>query len=330
MTDPRFYPTPVPISLRKIADLFGACCHDENKSIQGINTLEDATADEIAACFDKKSIPLLQLTQAGACFVNTETMPYVPKGTIALEVINPRAAFAKLGYLFYPNVRYPHTEEGRSQSDIHPSASIGLNVFIGRGVEIGENTIVASGSYIGVGVKIGRNCRIYDNVTLIKTIVGNDASIHSGCRIGSEGFGFLHDGSELIDIPHLGRVLVKDNVRIGANTTIDRGVLGDTVIGDCCRIDNLVQIAHNVHLGRGCVIVSQVGIAGSTHIGDFSVLAGQVGIAGHLKIGRQVTVAAQSGVTKDIQDGEKMAGSPAVPLRQWHRQVLYVSKAIKK
>lgn len=330
MPDSRFYPVPRTVSLKDITDFLGVEESSHSCKIKGVNDLENAGTAEIAACFDKKSLPLLRASQAGACLVTEEMVSHVPSHIIPLVVKNPRAAFAKIGHLFYPAASQLNLQDERGKAHIHPSVSIGLNVVVGKGAEIGENTIIGPGAYIGEGVKIGKNCRIYDNVTVLKAIIGDNVSIHSGARIGSEGFGFVQDGSDLIDIPHLGRVLIKNNVRIGANTTIDRGVLGDTVIGEFCRIDNLAQIAHNVHLGRGCVIVSQVGIAGSTHIGDFSILAGQVGIAGHLKIGNHVTIAAQSGVMKDISDGEKVGGSPAVPLREWHRQVLYLSKVIKK
>jgi UDP-3-O-[3-hydroxymyristoyl] glucosamine N-acyltransferase len=330
MPDPRFYQKPQTISLQRIADFLGVSCPDEQKKISGVNSLEEATEEDIAVCFDKKSLASLQTTHAGVCLVTQEFLSYVPKGTTALCVKNPRLSFAKVGHFLYPNTKNINVREGKGESQIHSSALISSTAFIGKGVEIEENTVIGANAHIGDGVKIGKNCHIHDNVTLMKTIIGNHVAIHSGARIGSEGFGFVNEGREVVDIPHLGRVLIKDNVRIGANTTIDRGVLGDTLIEEYCRIDNLVQIAHNVHLGKGCIIVAQVGISGSTQVGSFSIVAGQAGVTGHLKIGERVTIAAQSGVMRDIQDGETVGGSPAVPIREWHRQVIYLSKVIKK
>lgn len=330
MTKPRFYKTPSPVSLQKILTLLNIPCPSEDLTITGINTLEEAGPQEMAACFDKKALSALTLTKAGVCFVTEEFASAVPSSTLALCVNNPRFMIAKVGHFLYPEVRSVEVKEGREGATISSSASIASTAFIGHGASIGDHTHIGPGAYIGADVQIGAHCRIHDNVTLTHAIVGDHVHVHSGARIGSAGFGFVHEGMEIVDIPHLGRVVIQGRVRIGANTTIDRGVFGDTFIGEGTHIDNLVQIAHNVHLGKGCIIVSQVGISGSTHIGDFSVVAGQAGIIGHLRIGKKVTIAAQSGVIRDIADGETVGGSPAVPIREWHRQVLYLSKAIKK
>src|SRR3989344_198152 len=330
MPDTRFYPKPSLVSLKEITDFLGISCPEEKKKISGINTLEEATEGEIVACFDKKAISALHLTKAGVCLVSEDLLDAVPTTIISLCVKNPKVSFAKVAHFLYPHARTVSINEGRQESKISNSASVAATAFIGKVVEIGDHTVIGAGAYVGDGVKLGNNSCIHDHVSLMKTIIGNGVHVHSGARIGGEGFGFANEGAELVDIPHLGRVVIKDNVRIGANTTIDRGVLGDTLIEENCRIDNLVQIAHNVHLGKGCIIVSQVGISGSTQIGDFSILAGQVGLAGHLKIGKHVTIAAQSGVMRDIPDGETVGGSPSMPIRDWHRQVIYLSKIIKK
>lgn len=330
MTHPQFYKTPTPVSLHKILTLLNVACPAVDLTITGINTLEEAGAQEMAACFDKKALSALAGTKAGACFVTEEFVSAVPSSTQALCVKNPRFMLAKAGHFLYPEVRSVNATEGRESCAISSSASIAPTAFIGKGASIGAHTHIGPGVCVGEGVQIGAHCRIHDNVTVTHAVIGDHVHVHSGARIGSAGFGFVHEGMEIVDIPHLGRVVIKSHVRIGANTTIDRGVFGDTFIGDGTHIDNLVQIAHNVHLGKGCIVVAQVGISGSTHMGDFSIIAGQAGIAGHLKIGKKVTIAAQSGVMRDIADGETVGGTPAVPIREWHRQVLYLSKAIKK
>ncbi|MDC0348999.1 UDP-3-O-(3-hydroxymyristoyl)glucosamine N-acyltransferase [Alphaproteobacteria bacterium] len=328
MPDIRFYKQPEKISLKEIASHIGISC-PEDFQVSGVSALEEAGKEDLAACFDKKMLPSLEKTKAGACIVSKDLLSYVPIHVIALCVKNPRLSFAKAALLLYPHHGL-ETGDKEGERSFPSTSSIASSAFIGKGVEIGEGTVIGPGSYIGAGVKIGKHCKIYDNVTLLKSIIGDSVSIHSGARVGSEGFGFVNEGPHIIDIPHLGRVLIKNNVRIGANTTIDRGVLGDTLIEEGCRIDNLVQIAHNVHLGKFCVVVSQVGISGSTVVGDFSVLAGQAGIAGHLKIGTGVTVAAKSGVMRDIKDGSTVSGMPAMPIREWYRQVIHLSKVIKK
>jgi len=325
--DIRFYKQPKKISLKEIASHIGASC-EEDLQISGVNTLEEARKTDLAACFDKKMIPLLEKTKAGSCIVPKEFLSHVPSHVTPLCAKNPRFSFAKATRFLYSHTLGIEDKEG--ERSFPSEASIADSAFIGKGVEIGEGTAIGHGAYIGAGVKIGKNCKIYDNVTLLKSIIGDSVSIHSGARVGSEGFGFVNEGSHIIDIPHLGRVLIKNNVRVGANTTIDRGVLGDTLIDEGCRIDNLVQIAHNVRLGKGCIVVSQVGISGSTVVGDFSILAGQAGLAGHLKIGKGVTIAGQSGVMRDVEDGATVSGMPAVPIREWYRQVIHLSKIIKK
>lgn len=330
MTDSRFYKTPVPVSLKQVVGFLGVSCPSVEKTIIGINTLEEATDQEVAACFDKKSLPFLSSTKAGVCLVLEEFSSFVPPSTLCLSVKNPRFMLAKIGHFLYPTIRDIEIIDQRHEAFLSRSALIAPTAFIGKGAVVGDHSQIGPGVHIGEGVQVGAHCRIHDNVTLLKTIVGDHVHIHSGARVGSEGFGFVNEGPEILDIPHLGRVIIKDGVRIGANTTIDRGVFGDTLIEESTRIDNLVQIAHNVHLGKGCIIVSQVGISGSTHIGDFSIVAGQAGLTGHLKIGKKVTIAAQSGVMRDIPDGETVGGTPAVSIREWHRQVLYLSKVIKK
>ena len=190
---------------------------------------------------------------------------------------------------------------------------------------------IGAGSHIGKGVILGNHCYIHPQNSITHAILGNHVTIHSGARIGQDGFGFATSKTgQHITVPQLGRVLIGDHVNIGANVCIDRGSTTDTIIGDGCRIDNLVQIAHNVQMGKGCIIVSQVGISGSTKLGDFVVLGGQVGMAGHLNIGDQAQVTAKSGVMTDIPAGTTHGGIPSMPVKDWHRQTIALRKLIKK
>lgn len=283
---------------------------------------------DISVCYDKKSVTDLRITRSSACLLTKSLLAEAPSSITIVAVENPRVIFAKIAAFFYPNISKPSLEKGAIK--IGENVHIAESAIIGCGVEIGENTTIGPNAHIGDGVKIGKNCIIYDNVTIYKSLIGDRVVIKSGARIGLHGFGFELCEGKLIDIPHLGRVIIGDNVYVGANTCIDRGVIDDTTIGSHVRIDNLVQIAHNVKIGNGCIIVSQVGIAGSTEIGDGTVLAGQAGLTGHLKIGKNVKIAAQSGVLKDIPDGQTVGGSPSMPIKDWHRQTLFLMQQIKK
>ena len=296
--------------------------------VSGLGSLKGAISGDISVCFDKKSLTALQETKASACLLPKNLSEEGPARITSVIVDSPRVTFAKIAAFFYPDASELSLEKGTPS--IGSNVRIAESAVIGQGVEIGENTTIGPNAHIGDGVKIGKNCIIYDNVTIAKSLIGDCVVIKSGARIGLHGFGFEPYKGKLIDIPHLGRVVIGDNVYIGANTCIDRGVIDDTEIGSHVRIDNLVQIAHNVKIGNGCIIVSQVGIAGSTEIGDGTVLAGQAGLTGHLKIGKNVKIAAQSGVLRDIPDGQTVGGSPSMPIKDWHRQTLFLTKQIKK
>jgi UDP-3-O-[3-hydroxymyristoyl] glucosamine N-acyltransferase len=206
---------------------------------------------------------------------------------------------------------------------------LGAGVTIGPGADIGEKTRIAAGSVIGRGVTIGRNCLIGPRACIECAHIGDEVVIQAGAVIGSSGFGFasLVDGH--VKIPQLGRVIVQDRVEIGANSTIDRGALGDTLIGEGTKIDNLVQIGHNTRIGRHCVMAGQVGISGSVTLGDFVLLGGKVGVADHVTIGDRVRVAALSGVGTDLQAGVDYGGIPARPVMQWKREVAVLAKLVR-
>jgi UDP-3-O-[3-hydroxymyristoyl] glucosamine N-acyltransferase len=235
---------------------------------------------------------------------------------------------------FYPDIMPQPIKAATAV--IHPTATLGAGcciddyAIIGAGATVGPSCHIGAHAVIGAGVQLGEGCRIESFVNIQYAVIGNSVTIQSGAKIGQSGFGFDMDESGYLTIPQLGRVLIGDDVVIGANTTIDRGASADTVIGAGSRIDNLVQIAHNVVLGKNCVLVAQVGIAGSTQLGNFVVAAGQVGIADHLTIGNGVRIGAQSGLLRDVAPGETIAGSPAIPIRDWHRQTILLQRLLDR
>lgn len=246
---------------------------------------------------------------------------------VLIRVPNARVAFAKVLPMFFPEPVFAPaihpTAVVAASAKIDPTAHIGPHCAIGEGTLIGARTVLRGGNHVADGVRIGDECHLFPNVVIYaNTQIGRRVRIHSGTVIGSDGFGYVFDQGIHRKVPQVGGVIIGDDVEIGANVTVDRGALGPTTIGKGTKIDNLVQIAHNVSIGDNCLLVAQVGIAGSTKLGSYVVLGGQVGIAGHLQIGNQVQVAAQSGVMRDIPDREKYMGSPALPDRQYKRQVL--------
>ena len=246
---------------------------------------------------------------------------------VLIRVPNARIAFAKVLPLFFPEPPFAPgvhpTAIISSSAAIDPSAHIGPYCVLGEGVRVGARSVLQGGNFVSQQCLLGQEVRLFPNVTLYPcSELGDRVRIHSGTVVGSDGFGYVQDGGIHRKVPQVGCVIIREDVEIGANVTIDRGALGPTVIGRGTKIDNLVQIAHNVSIGEHCLVVSQAGIAGSSKLGNYVVLAGQVGIAGHLKIGNHVSVAAQSGVMRSIPDGEKWLWSPAQPDRQAKRQMI--------
>ncbi len=250
-------------------------------------------------------------------------------GKVLIRVANARIAFARAVALFFPETPVP--------AGIHPSVVIAKSAQVDPGVYLGPNCVVGERSWIGAGAvlhagdvvaddcKLGAGTVLFPHVTLYpRTELGQRVRVHAGTVIGADGFGYVLDGGVHRKVPQTGNVLVGDDVEIGANVTIDRGALGPTIIGKGSKIDNLVQIGHNVQIGEHCIVISQVGIAGSTKLGNYVILAGQAGLAGHLNIGNKVTIAAQSGVMHDIPDGQIWLGTPAQPDKQTKRQMLAI------
>ena len=244
-----------------------------------------------------------------------------------IRVPNARVAFAKVLPLFFPPEKpapgiHPSAVVAAS-AQIDPTAHIGPNCVVGERVRIGARSVLRGGNHVGRDCQFGEDVSLFPNVVVYhQTVLGNRVSIHAGSIIGADGFGYVVDEGKHRKVLQLGNVIIHDDVEIGANVTIDRAALGSTIIGKGTKIDNLVMIAHNVVVGENCLIISQVGVAGSTKLGNYCVLAGQVGLAGHLKIGNQVTIAAKSGVMRDIEDGQKVFGIPAISDRDAKRQIV--------
>lgn len=337
MVDTNFYINKGPFTLQQVAEICEAELQAADKAlaeVKDINTMLKAGADEICFFYDKKAKEQAAEIKAAACVTTTELAAFVPQGVAVLIAANPKIAFLKLNIAMYAE-DLPKANIA-STARIHPSAIIGENAFIGehvvigRNVKIGSNCLIEAGVVIGDGCQLGDNCRIGANASVAYTLMGNDCYIYTGARIGQDGFGFQMIAGQHKRIPQLGRVIIGNDVEIGANSCVDRGALDDTVIGDGCRVDNLVQIAHNDKLGRGCVIVAQTGIAGSCTFGDYVVCGGQTGFADHLTIGNGAQIGAQSGLLRDVEPGAVMMGYPAMPIKDFMRQVSYLQKLSKK
>jgi len=311
------------VTLEEIARLIGAKAAGESGLIiTGLAGIKEAKDGDITFLANLKYAALVNLTGASAIIVPEN---FDAPGKALLKVSDPSLAFSKVAQTFAgANIKHPQGVHPAAviakNSRIAKNVSIGACAVIEDGSVIGENTIIYPNVFIGANVKVGENCLIYSNVSLRENVeLGNRVIIHCGTVVGSDGFGFVTVDGKHEKIPQTGTVVVEDDVEVGACVTIDRARFEKTIIGAGTKIDNLVQIAHNVIIGKNCIIVAQVGIAGSTVLGDNVTLAGQVGVAGHLKIGNNVIVAAQSGVSKSIPDNSAVFGSPAKPFNQAKR-----------
>ena len=337
MVDTRFFIHNGAMTIAEIAKACGAELQTAGKEeilIKDINTLAAAGSDEICFFYDRKKKSAGAEIKAAACITTAELMPFVAEGVAILIVDDPKLAALKLKEAMYAEKR--PAAGIAATAVVHPTAEIGEGcsiadyAVIGANVKIGKNTVVEPFAVVSDGCVIGDGCRLGAHCCIAYTIMGNNCYIYNGARIGQDGFGFQTINGVHKRIPQLGRVVMGNDIEVGACSCIDRGALGDTVIGDGCRIDNLVQIAHNDKLGRGCVVVSQTGIAGSCTFGDYVVCGGQTGFADHLNIGSGVQVAAQSGVMRDIEAGSVVMGSPSVPFKDFMRQVAFLQKNSKK
>ena len=312
---------------------------DLGQTIVDVAPLDRARPGDLVFLDNPKYVDQLAGTRATACLVGERYAELVPKGVAALVVREPYRACAIVTARLYPDAARPGSlfdSHGVSPgANVHPLARLEANVIVDPGAvigphaEIGEGAVIGPNAVIGPKVRIGRSSAVGAGATVCNALIGDRVIIHPGVRIGQDGFGFAMSPRGHQKVPQVGRVIIQDDVEIGANSTIDRGANRDTIIGEGTKIDNLVQIAHNVVIGRHCVIVSQVGISGSTELGDFVVAGGQAGITGHLRIGMGAQIAAQSGVMADVDPGAKMGGSPAKNARDWLKGVAAVDRMTK-
>lgn len=332
--DPRFFPVARSFNVAELADLAGATIEgavESDRVYSDVAALDDADPQTISFLDNKAYVDQYRQSEAGCCLVAPKFVEDAPEGMICLVTDTPYLAYARVAEAFHPDIEFSYCPTD-SDPAIHPSATIGSGTVVGAGtivgpnVEIGSDCRIGPNSYIGEAVRIGDRCRIGPSVSVRFAIMGSDVSLFAGVRIGEPGFGFAVSPTGAVTVPQLGRVLIEDHVEVGANSTIDRGAGPDTVIGAGTRIDNLVQIGHNVVIGKGCIIVAQTGIAGSCKIGNGVQLGGQAGLAGHLNIGDGVRVAAQSGVHRDVEAGSTIGGTPAVPLREHFRRLTALAR----
>ena len=330
----RFFRRSGPFPLAVVASTARGVVEQVELLLEGVAPLQTAGPNEVSFLDNRRYVSALEHTLAGAVIVHPDLAARVPTTALAFVTSEPYAAWARVAALFYP---LPPPSPGIHRSAfvadgalIDPSAEIGPLCVIEAGAEIGPGCWIGPCAAIGRGVIVGRDCRIGAHVSLSHALLGARVYVYPGARIGQEGFGFAYTKDGFLSVPQLGRVILEDDVEVGANTTIDRGSSQDTMIGAGSRLDNLVQIGHNVVLGRCCVIVSQVGISGSTVLGDFVRVGGQAGLAGHLRIGERAEIGAQAGVISDLGPGAKVLGSPAQPIKDFFRQIATLAKMAKK
>jgi UDP-3-O-[3-hydroxymyristoyl] glucosamine N-acyltransferase len=337
--DPRFFARKGPFSIAAIAEAADCTVQPprngrELSDLRGVGPLQSATPADVSFLDNRRYAHLLDETRAGAIITSPAFADRVPEHSAALITKAPYLAWARAAALFHP-VLPP-------APGIHPSAlvdptarvaataAIGPFCVVGADAQIGEGTALGAHAVIGEGVSIGERCRIGAHVSLSHALVGDRVTLYAGARIGQDGFGFAVGPAGFETVPQLGRVVIHDDVEIGANATIDRGSMQDTVIGAGTRIDNLVQIGHNARLGRCCIVVSQAGISGSTELEDYVTIAAQAGLIGHIRIGAKARIGAQCGVMSDVEAGADVIGSPAMPFREFFRNVATLRRLSRK
>jgi len=327
MSNTQFFEKKGPFQLKDIAKTIGCTnefSENENFEIHGVESLDSAKDKDMTFLNSIKYKDLSIKTQAGACITTSNLLNCLPKNCIKLNVKNVLFALTQVSRLFYPNADIDKPDKSLLLSDnllnLYPDVTFGKNVLIGKNVIIKKKSTIGSNSIIESNVEIGENCVVGSFVTIRKSLILKNVNIQDGSRIGLKGFGFIPLKEKNMRTPHIGKVILEDNVEIGANCTIDRGSVSDTVIGKNTFIDNQVHIAHNVKFGTNCMIAGQCGFAGSSIIGNNVVIGGMAGISGHLNIGNNVKIGGASGVINDIPDNAQVMGYPAVPLKVFIKQ----------
>ena len=336
MTDDRFFTRQGPFTLGEIAVRTGARLSPDAPAgllLRGIAALDAAGSDELSIFCDAHKAEAFGGSRAGAVITSEKLSRYPHNGCWLLLADDPRLAFAQVGLMFHPRNALDAYIDPAARVDggavLGEDCRVEAGAVIGPGARLGARCHVGANAVIGRSVVVGDGSSIGNNAAISHAVIGDHVRVGCGAVIGGEGFGVVAAAKGLLCSPQLGRVIIGDNVRIGGNCTIDRGAMEDTVIGAGTMIDNLVQIAHNVKIGRNCIFAGQVGVAGSTQIGDNVMLGGHVAISDHLCIGSNARIAGKSGVMRDIPDGGAFAGYPAVPVRQWHRQSAALARSAR-
>lgn len=306
----------------------GTVIGDDTVVLSGFSPADSAEIGDLTFAENAAFFQRAEQSRASAILV---AGVHGPSRKTLIQVDNARVAFARVLPLFFPEPQFPPGVHPNavvaSSASIHASAHVGPHCVIGERVVVGPGVVLQGGNHIGDDCALGENSRLFPQVVLYSRVtLGKRVRVHAGAVLGADGFGYVFDGEQHRKVPQVGQVIIADDVEIGACTTIDRAALGATVIGAGTKIDNLVQVAHNVTVGDHSILVAQVGIAGSTKVGKFTTIAGQVGIAGHLRIGDRATIAAQSGVMHHVPEGQKWLGSPAQPDRVAKRQLLALER----
>jgi UDP-3-O-[3-hydroxymyristoyl] glucosamine N-acyltransferase len=337
MTDPRFFRPQGPFSLSDMASRIGAESPARDASdilIYDIGELETAKPGDLSLFSDIRYLAVLASSKASVIVTNHALARHVRDEQPVIFAADPRLAFVKAGHVLYPAQRPDGGIDPLAR--VHETAvvkrgtQIDFGAVIGPDVEIGEDCHIGCHAVLDAGVTVGNGSRIGPHTTIRNTLIGARVEIDSSCSIGGQGFGFVASPTGLLRMLQVGRVVIEDDVEIGANCTIDRGATGDTVIGAGTVIDNLVQIGHNVRLGRHCILSGQSGVAGSTVLGDNVMVGGQAAISDHLVIGSGARIAGKSGVMRNVEPGGTVGGYPAVPVHQWHRQTAGLMRLIRK
>jgi UDP-3-O-[3-hydroxymyristoyl] glucosamine N-acyltransferase len=333
MHHPGFFHRSGPFALRTIAEAVGAepvGTAEGDRQIDDLRPLREAGPSHLTFLENRKYAAHLASTRAAACLLAPRDRGQAPSGTVAVASTAPYRAFARALGLFYADALHPKAAASPADPSgrlVDPTAEVGNGVtiepgaIVGREARIGAGTTVAAGAVVGYRVRIGCDCYIGPGAVVTHALIGDRVIVHAGVRIGQDGFGFAMGGHGHLKVPQIGRVIISDDVEIGANSTVDRGSLSDTVIGEGTKIDNLVQIAHNVAIGRHCIIVAQSGIAGSAELGDFVVMGAQSGVLGHVKVGNGAQIAGMAHVKDDVEAGARMGGTPARPFKEWARSL---------
>jgi UDP-3-O-[3-hydroxymyristoyl] glucosamine N-acyltransferase len=336
--DPRFFNGAGPFAVQSLlAAAGGRLVRAERlgeRMLSGVAALQHAGPGEVSVLHNPRYAEAASATRAGLVVVGEALAARIPDGSAALVADDPHEAWARIAQLFHPPLpRRPGVHPSAvvdASAVIDATAEIGAHAVIGARVEIGAECQIGPGAVIGDGVAIGPGSRIGALASVSHALLGARVYVYPGARIGQEGFGFAITARGFVTVPQLGRVILEDEVEIGANATVDRGASHDTVIGAGSRIDNLIQIGHNVRLGRHCVMAAQSGISGSTTLGDFVQIGAQAGLTGHLRIGAKARIGAQAGVMSDVAAGADVIGSPALPVREFFRNVAVLRRLARR